>query len=125
MTGGATFIHYYWNNWNFERAKRNFVFSEMNALNGNPQSALFQPLSFEVPYYYVMNIPGLFISSFLIEKYFGSKILLGLYLTNCLASSIITVINHRRIGFSEVRKRGRMSNHNGNISLFLSSILVG
>lgn len=34
------------------------------------------------------------------------------------------MINHRRIGFAEVRKRGRMSNHNGNITLFLSSVLV-
>mmetsp|Transcript_6826 Transcript_6826/g.5973 ORF Transcript_6826/g.5973 Transcript_6826/m.5973 type:complete len:126 (+) Transcript_6826:250-627(+) len=124
MLGGSTFIYYYWNNWNFERAKRNFVFSEMNAIQGNPQSALFQPLSFEVPFYYLMNIPGLLISGYMIEKYFGSKILIGLFLANCVISSITTIINHRRIGFLEVRKRGRMSNHNGNISLFLSSVLI-
>ena len=96
----------------------------MNALQGNPHSSILQPLSFEAPFYYLMNIPGLFISAFLIEKYFGSRILIGLYLANCIISSITTVLNHRRIGFAEVRKRGRMSNHTGNISLFFSSILV-
>ena len=125
LAGSTAFIHYFWNNWNFERAKRNFVFSEMNMLNGNPQSALFYPISFEIPFYFVANIPGLLLSGFYIEKYFGSKILIGLFLANWWVSAITTAINHRRIGFAEVRRRGRMSNHNGNITLFLSSVLVG
>lgn len=82
MVGAAGFIHYYWNNWNFERAKRNFVFSEMNMIQGNPHSAILNPISFEIPYYFLMNIPGLLISGFLIEKYLGSRYLLGLYLAN-------------------------------------------
>lgn len=82
LVGTTTFIHYYWNHWNFERAKRNFVFTEMNAIQGNPHSAFLSPLSFEIPYYYFMNIPGLAISGFIIEKYLGSKVLLGLYLAN-------------------------------------------
>ena len=94
-------------------------------LNGNPQAALLNPISFEVPYYYVVNIPGLILSGYLVENYFGPKILVGLLLVNWLASALTTAVNHRRIGFAEVRKRGRMSNHNGNITLFLSSVLVG
>lgn len=97
----------------------------MNAMDGNLQSIVLCPISFEVPFYYVMNLPGLVVSSFLIEKYLGSMMLLGLYLTNSAISAGTTTVNHRRIGFLEVRKRGRMSNHNGNITLFLSSILVG
>jgi len=82
MMTGASFVYYYWNHWNFERAKRNFVFTEMNMLQGNPHSALIQPVSFEIPYYFLMNIPGILISGLLLERTLGTKIMVGLFLAN-------------------------------------------
>ena len=37
----------------------------------------------------------------------------------------IAVVNHRRILFSGYKQRGKLANHNGNLSLFLTSFLLG
>ena len=57
----------------------------------------------------------------LIERYLGVFKLGGALLINSLVSALTTTIYQRKIGYREVRKRGRMANHNGNVTLFLVS----
>ena len=99
--------------------------SEMNLkYNHAYQSIFLSPLSFESPFYFYFNIAGMFISSLLIEKVLGPKFLLFGVLFNACVSSVATLLWHRHIGYYEVKKRGRTSNHNGNIGVFLSVLFA-
>ena len=78
------------------QAKNNFVFSETNFLNiGNYQSLFLCPLSFENDMFFWMNLPGLFYSGMLIERFMGPGALLGAYLLNCGVSAAATTAVHR------------------------------
>ena len=89
-------IYYLWNKWNYQRAHRSFVFSEMNATHlGNYQSILLNPLSFEQNFFFYLNLPGLIYSSLLIERFLGSRYLIGAYLLNCAVAALTTTIYHR------------------------------
>ena len=120
---GTIYITYYWNNWTkakdiqkvipledlklkedkignlnsqFMFSADNvdpFEFTEMTLMKGNYHTALLFPISFESAYYCLMNIPGLAISSFLIEKYFGMRYLVFLYITNCIISGAIGMLS--------------------------------
>ena len=58
----------------------------------------------------------------LLERYLGGRTLLLCYLANCAVSAATTVYIHRQIGFLKVQQRGRMSNSNGNTTLFFSTM---
>lgn len=62
---------------------------------GHYQSFFLCPLSYENNFFFWMNLPGLFYSGMLIERYAGAKVLLGAYLANCLVSGATTVYHHR------------------------------
>ena len=92
-----------WGKWNYHRAHRSFVFSEMNVLtNKNYQSILLNPLSFEHNLFFYLSFPGLVYSAFLIEKFLGARYLLGAYLANSVVSAGTTALYHRQIGFKRV-----------------------
>ena len=118
-------IFHYWGVWNNRRAERTFVFSEMNFFkNKNYQTFLLSPLSFENSFFFYTNLPGLLYAGYLIERKFGSKVLMGAYLLNCTASALTTTVVHRKIGYHEVQRRGRFSNTNGNLALYLVSLFT-
>ena len=71
-----------------------------------------------------MNLPGLFYAGMLIERSCGPAALIGAYLLNCAVSAGVTTAVHRQIGFQKVQQRGRFSNTNGNMTLFLTSIFT-
>jgi len=82
------------------QARNNFVFSETNFYNvGNYQSLFLGPLSFENSMFFWMNLPGLFYTGLLVERFCGPAVLLGAYLINCVVSAATTTITHRKIGF--------------------------
>jgi hypothetical protein len=68
----------------------------MNVLNqGNYQSILLNPLSFEQNFFFFLNFPGLVYASYLIERSLGSRFLLGAYLLDCGVSALTTALYHR------------------------------
>ena len=100
-------IYSKWQSWNTLRAQRAFVFSETNFLfNKNYHSLLLSPISFESPMSFYGNMPFLFYSSMLVERYLGWQGLALAYGVNCLASALAKVIYERQIGYKEVRRRG-------------------
>eukprot|EP00354_Favella_ehrenbergii_P010490 CAMPEP_0170457324 /NCGR_PEP_ID=MMETSP0123-20130129/4656_1 /TAXON_ID=182087 /ORGANISM="Favella ehrenbergii, Strain Fehren 1" /LENGTH=148 /DNA_ID=CAMNT_0010721083 /DNA_START=264 /DNA_END=710 /DNA_ORIENTATION=- len=108
------------------QAKSNFIFSETNFYNiGNYQSFFACPLSFENNMYFYANLPGLIYAGLLVERICGPGALLGAYLLNCAVSAATTTAVHRQIGFHKVQQRGRLSNTNGNMALFLVSLFTG
>ena len=99
------------------------MFSETNFYNvGNYQSLFLCPLSFEHGMFFCMNLPGLFYSGLLIERYLGPAAIIGCYLMNCVVSAGATTAMHRHLGFHKVNQRGRISNTNGNATLFFASM---
>ena len=105
------------------QASWNFVVNELNMKHSKAYQSIFlSPFSFEDPFTFGMSLPGLFYISFLIESKVGSRVFGGLLLANCAVAAISTIIWHWYIGYLEVRKRGKMSNHNGNAVLFMSSL---
>ena len=126
ILGGASIaVYYLWNKWNYHRAHRSFVFSEMNVLNlGNYQSIFLNPLSLEQNFFFYLNFPGLVYASYLLERSLGPRFLIGAYLLNCGVSALTTAIYHRQIGFKKVQQRGRVANSNGNITLFLTTLFA-
>ena len=92
--------------------------------NKNYQTFLLSPLSFENSLFFYTNLPGLVYAGYLIERKFGSKVLMGAYLLNCGASALSTAYVHRKIGYHEVQRRGRFSNTNGNQALYLVSFFT-
>ena len=102
-----------------------FVFSETNFYNNkNYLCALLNPISFESEYFFYLNMPFMFLSSMLVERNLGIFYWTGAFLTNATVSALTTVGYHRHIGYKEVRKRGRMANFNGNLTLFWSSLFT-
>ena len=87
-------------------------------------TVLLSPIAFEDKFYFLINLPGMALASYLIEWSFGSRILIMSYLFNAGISAATTVWWHWHIGFFEVWKRGRVSNHNGNVTLFLTTFLA-
>lgn len=67
-------------------------------------------------------MPGLIYTSFLIERAVGPISLIGAFVGNSVVSLATTLLYHRKIGFKEVMKRGRMSNNNGNIVMYFSTL---
>ena len=61
----------------------------------------------------------------LVERHLGPGILIGTYLANCLISAATTATAHRKIGYRKVMQRGRISNTNGNFTLFLTTFFTG
>ena len=118
-------MYYLWNTWNYQRAHKSFVFSEMNVLNlHNYQSILLNPISFEQNFFFYLNFPGLVYAAYIIEKSMGSRVLIVAYLMNCTVSALTTAFYHRQIGFKAVQQRGRIANNNGNAALFLSTLFA-
>ena len=107
------------------QARSNFVFSETNFYNlGQYQSLFFSPLSFENNMFFYANLPGLIYSGLLVERVCGPGALMLAYLLNCGVSAATTTAYHRQIGFHKVQQRGRLSNTNGNMTLFLASLFT-
>ena len=101
------------------------MFTETNFYNlGNYHSLLLSPLSYENNFFFWLTLPGLLYSSFLIEKYLGAGVLVGSYLANCVVSAATTCVVHRQIGFHKVQQRGRVSNMNGNATLFFTTMFT-
>ena len=110
---------------NPRQARSNFVFTETNFYNlGNYQSLFLCPLSYENGMFFGMCLPGLFYTGMLIERILGPSALLGAYLLNCAVSAATTTFVHRQIGFKKVQQRGRFSNTNGTMTLFLTSMFT-
>ena len=86
---------------------------------GRYQSFFLAPLSYENKFYFWLNLPGLFYASSLIEMSLGPAYLAGIYLFGCTASALTSVATHRHLGFKKVQQRGRLSNYNGNTTLFM------
>ena len=123
LTGGSIAVYYCWQTWNHRRSRTNFIFTETNFYNlKNYHSLLLSPISFENNFFFYTSLPGLLYSSTLIERYLGYRVLIGSYIANCLVSAATTVYVHRQIGFHKVQQRGRISNSNGNATLFLSCL---
>jgi hypothetical protein len=118
-------VYYLWGKWNYQRAHRSFVFSEMNVLaNKNYQSIALNPISYEQNLFFYLSFPGLIYSSYLIERFLGFRYLLGAYVLNSFVSAGTTALYHREIGFKKVQQRGRIANNNGNSALFLSTLFA-
>ena len=123
LTGGSVAIYYCWQNWNHRRSRVNFIFTETNFYNlKNYHTILFSPISYENDFFFYATLPGLIYSSLLIERHLGSRVLLASYLFNCAVSAATTVMVHRQIGYHKVQQRGRISNSNGNATLFLTCL---
>ena len=69
--------------------------------------------------FFYANLPGLIYSGLLIERVCGPAALLLGYLLNCGVSAAATTAVHRQIGYHKVQQRGRLSNTNGNMTLFM------
>ena len=96
LTGSSIYIYYKWQKLTPRQAHCNFVFSETNFYNvGNYQSMFLCPLSFENNMFFYFNLPGLFYSGMLIERFCGPVALIGAYLLNCGVSAAATTIAHR------------------------------
>ena len=54
----------------------------------------------------------------------GARVLIGVYLLNCVVSALVTAFYHRQIGFRAVQQRGRNANNNGNAAFFLSTVFA-
>ena len=122
ITGASLYIFYLWPKLTPLQARKHFTFSEMNVLNNKAVHSIFlAPISFEPPLFFLTNLPGIALASYLIETRFGSLRLLGVYALNALSSALVTTVWHRHIGYKEVMKRGRIANHNGNAGLFLTA----
>lgn len=125
LSGGCVGVYYLWNKWNYQRAHRSFVFSEMNVLNnGNVQSIFLNPISYEQNLFFYLSLPGLAYSGYLIERFLGARYLLGAYLLNSVVAAATTALYHRQIGFRKVQQRGKIANNNGNSALFLSTLFA-
>ena len=121
--GTSVSVYYLWNTWNYQRAHRSFVFSEMNVTaQGNYQSILLNPISFEQNFFFYLNFPGLLYASYLIERTLGSRYLAGAFLINCAVAALTTSFYHRQIGFKKVQQRGKIANSNGNGTLFITTL---
>ena len=96
LTGASVTVYYLWNSWNYHRAHRSFVFSEMNVLNQkNYQSVLLNPVSFESNFFFYTNLPGLVYGAWLIERFMGARTLAISYLLNAAVSAGTTAFYHR------------------------------
>lgn len=125
MTGASAMIYYQWGKMTPRQARNNFVFTETNFYNlGHYQSLFLAPLSYENGMFFAANLPGFFYSAMLVERFCGPSGLAAAYLLNCCVSAATTVAAHRQIGYHKVQQRGRLSNTNGNMTLFLMSLFA-
>jgi len=125
LSGTSIGVYYCWQTWPHRKSRTHLIFCETNFYNLKQyQTLLISPLSYENNFFFYCSLPGLAYSSFLVERYLGARTLLLSYFANCLASAATTVYVHRQIGFHKVNQRGRMSNTNGNTSLFLSMMFT-
>ena len=121
LSGTSIGVYYCWQTWPHRKSRTHLTFCETNFYNLKQyQTLLISPLSYENNFFFYCSLPGLTYSSLLLERYIGGRTLLLCYLANCLASAATTVLVHRKIGFHKVNQRGRMSNTNGNTTLFFS-----
>ena len=74
--------------------------------------------------FFYLNLPGLFYAGFMVERFCGPGAMIAAYLLNCSVSAATTTIAHRQMGFHKVQQRGRFSNTNGNMTLFLASVFT-
>ena len=126
MCGESLNIHKCWQTRNHKRAQNAFVFSEINFFrNKNYHCLLLQPLAFESQFHMLMNLPAMFYSGILIEKHLGIIYFIGIFIANCITSAGVQLWYQRQIGYRDYRRRGRMANFNGNISMFFISFLTG
>ena len=96
MTGTSVYIYFQWNKMTPRQARNNFVFSETNFYNiGNYQCFFLAPLSYENSLFFWMNLPGLFYSGMLVERFCGPAGILAAYLLNCGVSAATTTAVHR------------------------------
>lgn len=122
--GAAGYIYFEgWRNWNYAKARRTFVFSETNFYNNKNYACFFlQPISYESEFFFWVNVLPLFYASVLVERNLGVFYWGGAYLFNCSTSALSQIVYQRHIGYKEVQRRGRMSNNNGNLTLFFTSL---
>ena len=110
-TASAAYIYYWgWQKWNHLRAKRAFVFSEVNFLiHKNYHSLFLQPISWESEFFFYLNMPALFYASMLVERYLGMRTWVMAFTANCVTSALTQVAYQRHVGYKKYQRRGRMA----------------
>jgi hypothetical protein len=125
LTGASCYAYYCWNTWPLRKSRQNLVFTETNFLNMKRYWCILTgPLSFENNFYFYANLPGIAYAALITERAFGPQVLIAAYLANCAASALSTVVYQRQVGYKVIQQRGRLSNFNGNLGLFLSTMFA-
>ena len=57
------------------------------------------PISFESEFFFYMNLPAMFYSGMLIERYLGPSAFVGIYLANAVSSGLTKIWYERQIGY--------------------------
>ena len=92
LTGTTIGVYYCGQTWPHRKSRTHLTFCETNFYNLKQYQTFFlSPLFYENDLFFYCNLPGLFYSSLLIERFFGSRVLLLSFFTNCAVSAPTTV----------------------------------